>query len=319
MPFEMIETNGVSLQVMVEGDGPLVLLVHGFPESWYSWRHQIAALAGAGYRVAAPDVRGYARSDAPHPVHAYDMETMTADVAGLAEALSGDPAIIVGHDWGAPLAWNAARLFPDRFRAVAGLSVPYTPPGDQATIDLYHKLFTDKGRFFYQVYFQDEGVAEAELEADPEDSLLKFYHAWSGDAGPDGWPTDKPHGDKVLTGIDRPDLPLTWLTQDDLDVYTDAFRTSGFRGPLNRYRNSRRDHAFLKSHQSNPIIQQPSLFIYGDLDPVLTMFRGDPARLLNRTLADLRGVHSLPGVGHWTQQEAPEAVNRHLLDWLATL
>lgn len=319
MPFEMIETNGVTLRVMVEGDGPLVLLVHGFPESSYSWRHQVAALSATGYKVAAPDVRGYGGSDRPEPVEAYDMETMTADLAGLAAALSPDPAVVIGHDWGAPLAWNAARLYPDSFRAVAGLSVPYAPPGDVSPLDLYRKLFTDKGRFFYQVYFQDEGVAEAELEADPEDSLVKFYYAWSGDCPPNGWPKDKPHGDPVLKGLTRPDLPLSWLTQADLDAYTADFRMSGFRGPLNRYRNQHRDHDFLKAHPSNPIIQQPSLFIYGDRDPVLTMFRTPPEELLPKTLGDLRGVHKLPGVGHWTQQEAPEAVNTLLIDWLSTL
>ncbi|MAM60475.1 alpha/beta hydrolase [Maritimibacter sp. UBA3975] len=314
-----IETNGIKLRTWTEGEGPLVILVHGFPETAHSWRHQMKPLVEAGYRVCIPDVRGYGNSDAPREVEAYTMEVMTRDFAGLAETLSDEPAIIIGHDWGAPLAWNTARLFPDRFRAVAGLSVPYAPPGDVPTIDLYHKLFTDKGRFFYQVYFQDVGVAEAELEADVEDSLAKFYYAWSGDCPPNGWPTDKAHGEPVLTGLPRPDLPLAWLTQSDLDAYAEGFRTSGFRGPLNRYRTSRQDHAFLKAHPSDPVIRQPSLFIYGDRDPVLTMFRGDPAELLNRTLGDLRGVHKLPGVGHWTQQEAPEAVNRHLIDWLSTL
>ncbi|WP_298499475.1 alpha/beta hydrolase [uncultured Maritimibacter sp.] len=314
-----VETNGITLRVEVAGDGPLVLLIHGFPESAYSWRHQSAALSQAGYRVAVPDVRGYGGSDAPEAVEAYDMETMTRDFADLAAALSDEPAVIVGHDWGAPLAWNTARLFPDRFRAVAGLSVPYAPPGELPPIDIYRKLFTEKDRFFYQVYFQDEGVAEAELEADPEDSLIKFYYAWSGDGADGGWPNDKRHGDKVLTGLTRPDLPLNWLTQEDLDAYTADFRTSGFRGPLNRYRNHRRDHAFLKAHPSNPVIQQPSLFIYGDRDPVLTMFRTSPEELLPKTLADLRGVHRLPGVGHWTQQEDPETVNRLLIDWLRTL
>ncbi|MBV7409886.1 alpha/beta fold hydrolase [Maritimibacter sp. DP1N21-5] len=315
----LIEVNGIRLRTWTLGDGPLVILVHGFPETAHSWRHQVAALSAAGYRVAAPDVRGYGGSDAPEPVEAYAMEEMTRDFADLATALSPDPAVIVGHDWGAPLAWNTARLFPERFRAVAGLSVPYAPPGDHAPIDIYHKLFTEKDRFFYQVYFQDEGVAEAELEADPEDSLVKFYYAWSGDAPEHGWPTDKKHGDKVLTGLTRPDLPLSWFTQEDLDAYAAAFEVSGFRGPLNRYRNHRRDHDFLKAHPSNPIIQQPSLFIYGDRDPVLTMFRTPPEKLLPATLADLRGVHRLPGIGHWTQQEAPETVNRLLIDWLRAL
>ncbi|MBV7379403.1 alpha/beta fold hydrolase [Maritimibacter dapengensis] len=318
--MQKIATNGIALNVALAGDGPLVILVHGFPESWYSWRHQIPALAKAGYRVAAPDVRGYGESDRPHAIEAYDMESMTADFAGLAKALSpDDPAVIVGHDWGAPLAWNSARLYPDTFRAVAGLSVPYSTPGETVPLDLYKKLFTEKGRFFYQVYFQDEGIAEAELEADPEDSIARFLWAWSGDAYPDGWPTDKPHGDKVLTGISRPPLPLPWLTQEDVDTFAAQFEASGFRGPLNRYRNWHRDHAFLKNHPSNPIIQQPALFIGGEYDPVLTMFARPPAELLPDVLADLQGCHMLPGIGHWTQQEAPEAVNTRLIDWLAKL
>lgn len=318
--FETIETNGITLNVAVAGEGPLVLLVHGFPESWYSWRHQIQALSAAGYRVAAPDVRGYGASDKPHPVEAYSMEEMTADMAGLAQALSPDaPAVIIGHDWGAPIAWNSARLHPDTFRAVAGLSVPYSVPGDIVALDLYKKLFTDKGRFFYQVYFQDEGVAEEELEADPQDSIAKFLWAWSGDAYPDGWPTDKAHGDQVLTGIERPDMPLPWLSDADLAVYAEQFAQSGFRGPLNRYRNWHRDHAFLKSHPSNPIIQQPALFIGGEYDPVLTMFARPPSDLLPEVLANPQGIHRLEGVGHWTQQEAPDAVNRLLIDWLAKL
>lgn len=320
--FQRIATNGIHLNVATAGDpdAPLVILAHGFPESWYSWRHQIAALAGAGYRVAAPDMRGYGASDRPHAVEAYAMEEMTADMAGLAHALSPDaPAVIIGHDWGAPIAWNSARLFPDTFRAVAGLSVPYTPPGDVVPLDLYRKLFTDKGRFFYQVYFQDQGLAEAELEADPEDSIAKFLWAWSGDAHPDGWPVNKAHGDKVLTGITRPDLPLPWLDQVDLDVYAAQFAASGFRGPLNRYRNWHRDHAFLKAHPSSPIIQQPALFIGGEHDPVLSMFARPPSELLPEVLADPRGIHTLAGVGHWTQQEAPAAVNGLILDWLEKL
>lgn len=314
-----IETNGLRLWTRLAGDGPLVVLVHGFPETAHSWRHQVAALSAAGYRVAAPDVRGYGRSDAPEAVSAYTMEEMTKDLAGLAAALSDEPAVIVGHDWGAPMAWNSARLFPDRFRAVAGLSVPYAPPGDHAPIDIYRKLFTDKGRFFYQVYFQDEGAAEAELEADPRDTLARIYHAWSGEAPEGGWPTDKKHGDRMLTGLPTPELPLGWLSNEDLDAFTRVFARSGFRGPLNRYRTSREDHAFLKAHPSDPIIRQPSLFIGGTRDPVLTMFREPPCELMARTLGDLRGCHILEGVGHWTQQEAPDPVNRLLVDWLGKL
>lgn len=318
--FEFVKTNGVTLRVATAGDGPLVVLVHGFPESWYSWRHQIKAFSEAGYRVAAPDVRGYGGSDKPEPIEAYDMESLTGDIAGLAEALSpGEKAVVVGHDWGAPIAWNTARLHTNRFRAVAGLSVPYLPMGDVVFIDLVHKLFTERGLFFYQVYFQDVGPPEAELEADPAATIRRFYYAISGDA-PDGtWPTDKKHGDMLLHRLPEPDIPLPWLSEEDVAYYASQFRESGFRGPLNRYRNHRRDHAFLKGHPANPVIQQPSLFIGGTRDLVLKMFPGDVVAAMKPNLADLRGCHLLEGCGHWTQQERSEEVNLHLIDWLGGL
>lgn len=325
--FQFIDTNGVTLRVAtagLENAGPLVLLIHGFPESWYSWRHQITALAEAGYRVAAPDMRGYGGSDKPHDIAAYAMQEMTADIAGLARALSPDrPAVVVGHDWGAPLAWNSARLFPDVFSAVAGLAVVYAPPSDVVFIDKMRETFTDKGRFFYQVYFQDEGLAEAELERDPEDSVARFLWALSGDAAPDGWPNRKAHGAPVLEGMARPEelgrgWPA-WVAPEDLAYYAAEFKGSGFRGPLNRYRNWHRDHAFLSTQAADPVIQQPSLFIGGTEDMVIRMLPSGPAPVLAKGLADLRGCHMLDGIGHWTQQEAPEAVNRHLLTWLDDL
>lgn len=318
--FEHIKTNGVTLRVATAGDGPLVVLVHGFPESWYSWRHQIKALSEAGYRVAAPDVRGYGGSDRPEAIEAYDLESLTGDIAGIAEALSpGEKAVVVGHDWGAPIAWNTARLHTDKFRAVAGLSVPYLPMGDVMFLDMVHEIFTKRGLFFYQVYFQDVGPPEAELESDPAETIRKFYYAVSGDA-PDGtWPTDKKHGDTLLHRLPEPPMPLPWLNAEDVAYYDSQFRQSGFRGPLNRYRNHRRDHAFLKNHPANPVIQQPSLFVGGTRDLVLKMFKGDIVAAMKPNLADLRGCHLLEGCGHWTQQERPAEVNRYLTDWLGGL
>ena len=318
--FEFVKTNGVMLRVATAGDGPLVVLVHGFPESWYSWRHQIKALSEAGYRVAAPDVRGYGESDRPEPIEAYDLESLTGDIAGLAEALSpGEKAVVVGHDWGAPIAWNTARLHTDRFRAVAGLSVPYLTMGETVFIDMVREFFTKRGLFFYQVYFQDVGPPEAELEADPAETIRKFYYAVSGDAPEGTWPVDKKHGDTLLHRLPEPPMPLPWLNAADVAYYDSQFRKSGFRGPLNRYRNHHRDHAFLKNHPANPVIQQPSLFIGGTKDLVLKMFPGDIVAAMKPNLADLRGCHLLEGVGHWTQQERPDAVNRYLIDWLGEL
>jgi pimeloyl-ACP methyl ester carboxylesterase len=318
--LQHVETNGIRLRVAMAGEGPLVILVHGFPESWYSWRHQIKALSEAGYRVAAPDVRGYGGSDRPHPVEAYDMESLTGDIAGLAHALSpGEKAVVVGHDWGSPIAWNTARLHADTFRAVAGLSVPYIPPNEVVFIDAVRAFFTARGLFFYQVYFQDEGPPEAELESDPAETIRKFYYAISGDAPEGTWPTDKKHGDTLLHRLPEPPMPLPWLSAEDVAYYDAQFRQSGFRGPLNRYRNWHRDHAFLTTHPASMTIAQPSLYIGGTKDLVLKMSPGDMLAAMKENLSDLRGATLLEDCGHWTQQERPDEVNALLLDWLGAL
>ncbi len=319
--FRILKANGLQHRVAVSGPeyGPLVLLVHGFPESWYSWRHQIRALAEAGYRVAAPDVRGYGGTDKPHEIEAYAIEALASDMAEIAAALSpGKPAVIIGHDWGAPIAWTSALVHPERFRAVCGMSVPHVPPGPMAGLDLFRKVFTDQGRFFYIVYFQDEGVGEAELEADPAATIRKFYYSISGDAPDGAWPLDKAHGEPLLKGLPEPAMPLPWLSEADVAYYAGQFAASGFRGPLNRYRNSHRDHDFLSSLPSH-VIGQPSLFIGGTRDPVLSFYPGDPIEAMRPCLPDLRAAHILDGCGHWTQQERAEPVNALLLDWLERL
>lgn len=315
-----IPTNGIHLQAAVAGTGPLVLMVHGFPEGWYSWRHQIRPIAAAGFTACAIDVRGYGGSDKPPAVADYTLERITADVAGVVEALSPDgTAVLVGHDWGAPIVWNTALTRPDRVRAVAGLSVPWTGVPTVNFLDAVRAAFTAKGRFFYQVYFQDEGVAEVELEADVRGALRRFYYAISGDA-PDGtWPKNKPHGAPLLEGLPDPDPFPAWLTKADEDHFVAAFEASGFRGPINRYRNHARDFAWQQQFRDRKITQ-PALFIGGERDLVLKMLPGvDPFALMAPHLPDLRGAHLLPGIGHWTQQEAPEAVNRLLLEWLRGL
>jgi pimeloyl-ACP methyl ester carboxylesterase len=317
--FRTVATNGVELRVAVMGEGPLVIMVHGWPESWYSWRHQMGPVADAGYQVAAIDVRGYGGSSKPHPVEAYDMESLTGDVAGLIPALGHETAILMGHDWGAPIVWNTALLHPARVSAVAGLSVPYLGPGPAPFIDIVSQVFTAKGRFFYQVYFQDEGVGEAELEADIRGGLRRVYYAISGDA-PDGtWPTDKPHGATLLERLPDPDPFPAWLTEADIDYYVGEFERSGFRGPLNRYRNHRRDFALLDA-QPDKRIHQPALYIGGTRDLVLKMLPGkDMVASMKPLMPNLSDAVLLDGIGHWTQQEAPEQVNRLLLEWLNEL
>ena len=315
-----LPVNGLHLHAVVEGSGPLVLMVHGFPEGWYSWRHQLGPVAAAGFTACAIDVRGYGGSDKPPAVADYSLEQITADIAGVVELLSpGAPAVLVGHDWGAPIVWNTALARPDRVRAVAGLSVPWTGVPTVNFLDAVKAAFTDKGRFFYQVYFQDVGVAEAELEADVRASLRKFYYALSGDA-PDGtWPKDKPHGAKLLDRLPDPQPFPAWLSPADEDHFVAEFQASGFHGPLNRYRNHARDFAWQQGFKDRRI-EQPALFIGGERDLVLRILPGQrPVDLMAPHLPKLRGAHVLPGIGHWTQQEAPAAVTALLLDWLRGL
>ena len=316
----MLAVNGLRLKAVVEGRGPLVLMVHGFPEGWYSWRHQIGPIAAAGFTACAIDVRGYGGSDKPPAVADYSLEQITADVAGVVEQLSpGASAVLIGHDWGAPIVWHTALTRPDRVRAVAGLSVPWTGLPAAPLLDQFKAAFTAKGRFFYQVYFQDVGVAEAELEADVRVTLRKFYYALSGDAPKGTWPNDKPHGATLLDRLPDPPTFPAWLSREDEDHFVAEFQASGFRGPLNRYRNHERDFAWQQRFKGLRI-EQPALYIGGERDLALKMFPGvDPVALMAPHLSGLRGAHRLPGIGHWTQQEAPGPVTALLLDWLKGL
>src|SRR5690606_17126600 len=228
-------------------------------------RHQMGPLAAAGFTACAIDVRGYGGSDKPHPIEAYAIETIAADVAGVIEALSpGAPAVLVRHDWGAPIVWTTALAHREHVRAVAGLSVPHLGLPPAPLIDIFRRMFTDQGRFFYQVYFQDEGVAEAEFEADVRSGLRKLFYAASGDGR--GWTAaEKRHGDPLLTGLVDPEPFPAWLSEADIDYYVAEFERSGFRGPINRYRNSARDYAFLSSLPDH-VVRQPSAFIAGERD-----------------------------------------------------
>ena len=294
--------------------GPLVLLIHGWPESWYSWRHQIRALSAAGYRVAVPDVRGYGGSDKPHEIEAYDMASMTADIAGLIAALGEEQAVVIGHDWGASIAWNTALLHPGKVRAVAGLSVPYTGPGPAPFIEVAKQVYKDK--FFYQIYFQEPGVAEAELEADVRDALAKIYYWISGEGLRAMPPVSKPADAQLLDGMTAPEALPAWLNVEDLDYYVGQFEASGFRGPINRYRNWHRDFALL-SPLAGQQIQQPAAFIAGTLEPVLNFVPGvDLVATMREKLADLRMVEMIDGAGHWVQQECADEVNTALIEFL---
>lgn len=314
--FHNITTSDVRLRVAVAGSGPLIIMVHGFPECWYSWRHQIQPLVNSGYQVALPDVRGYGGSDSPDAVADYSMAALTSDMAAIAKSVSPDKkAVIVGHDWGAPIAWNCALLFEDIFHAVAGLSVPHVPPADINAIDLFRRLFTDKDLFHYMVYFQEPGIAEAELEADIARSIRLFYTALAADAEPKAWPSAKAADQLLFDGIPEPQLPRPWLSHYDIAYYTMQFVRSGFSGPLNRYRNFQRDSKFLKNINRSTI-RQPSLFVHGDKDMVNHMYPDGPISAITPYVSDHHQSETLANCGHWTQQEQPDKVNHLIISWL---
>ena len=318
--FRTIDAGEVKLRCAIEGAGPLVIMVHGFPESWFSWRHQLGPIAEAGFTACAIDVRGYGGSDKPEPIEAYAMQHMTADVAGVAQALQPDrPAILIGHDWGAPIVWNTALTRPERIAAVAGLSVPYAGVPTRPFTEVFNALYTAKNRFFYQAWFQKVGPPEAEAEADVRGFLRKFYYGISGEAPDGSWPM-KPADATLLEGMVDPEPFPAWLSADELDYYVGEFERSGFRGPINRYRNHERDFEWLQAFKDRKI-DQPSLLIGGDRDPAFNGFGriADPGAVMAQHATDLRGVHVLAGCGHWTQQERPAEVNRLLLDWLKGL
>jgi len=316
--FRSVKSGDVQLRVAVEGSGPLVLLVHGFPESWSVWRRQLGPIAKAGFTAAALDVRGYGGSDKPHAVEAYDMASMVADLQAVADQLGGGKAILVGRDWGAPIVWAAALADPQRFTAVAGMSIPHMGHGQAPLIDIMRKVFTENGLFFYMVYFQDEGVAEAELEANVRDSIRRIYHTWSADAPPGGWPYGKKHGEPFLLGMNDPGKFPPWMSDEELDYLVAEFTASGFRGPLNRYRNFNRDFPRAAQYAGQKITQ-PALFMAGEKDIGITMFGADVENRMRKHFDDLRGFHMIPNAGHWNQQENAEETNRILIDWLKGL
>ncbi|MDX5570347.1 alpha/beta hydrolase, partial [Streptomyces sp. ID05-04B] len=259
------------LHLVEQGAGPLVLLVHGFPESWYSWRRQIPALAAAGYRVAAIDVRGYGRSSKPEATGAYRMLGLVEDNVAVVHALGEENAVVVGHDWGSNIASASALLHPEVFRAVGLLSVPYAAPGGPRPTDVFGQIGGPEQEF-YVSYFQEPGRAEAEIEPDVRGWLAGFYAALSADTMPAQDEPD-PHFVARAGGRLRDHFPTgvlpAWLSKDDLDVYADEFERTGITGALNRYRNMDRDWKDLAPHRGAPI-KQPVLFIGGALDASTT-------------------------------------------------
>jgi pimeloyl-ACP methyl ester carboxylesterase len=312
--FVTVKNGPIDLKLAIAGRGPLILCVHGFPELWYSWRHQIAHFSERGYQVAALDVRGYGGSSKPREIAAYSIRNLASDVAAVIDQLGGGTAILFGHDWGAPIVWNTALLYPNKVRAVAGLSVPYVPRGAAPFIELAKALYKD--RFFYQLYFQQEGVAEAEFEADIPTGLRKAYFALSGAAPLNQWLEHKSADAKLLDGMIDPQPFPDWMSEKDLQVYVEAFRAGGFRGPLNRYRAANIDFEDMADFAGKPVTQ-PSYFVGGERDAVRAFVPGTD-RYANPGIGctDFRGSAILPGIGHWVQQEAPREANAALEGFL---
>lgn len=301
------------MHIVEEGAGPLVLLLHGFPEYSGTWRHQLRALAAAGYRAVAPDQRGYGLTDCPEREDAYTMLHLVGDVTGLLDALDARQAVVVGHDWGAPVAWHAALLRPDRIRAVAGISVPPPIRTPIPTTQRMRQLFGDR---YYQLYFQQPGVAEREFEADVRGGLRRLMYVASGGAPPEHrWRPVLSGG--FLEGMFDPGAAPAWLGEDQLDALTAEFTRTGFRPGLSWYRNHDRNWELMAPF-ADLAIRQPALFITGDADPGYDSFR---ARVdeLPRTLPGLRRTLILPGCGHWVGEERPDEVNAALLEFLAGL
>jgi pimeloyl-ACP methyl ester carboxylesterase len=313
-----IRTNGIRMHVTEQGTGPLVILCHGFPECAHSWRHQLPALAAAGFRVVAPDQRGFGKTDCPELIEAYNMFQLVGDIVGLVEALGEERAIVIGHDWGSPVAWYCGLLRPDMFRAVGMLSVPFSPRTAQDIQPTVAMRAMSAERQFYHLYYQEPGKAEREMEADVRRTLRMLLYSASGDAPIDErWQYMLAPGEGLLDGLTDPAVLPPWLTEQDLDFLAGEFRRTGFRGGLNWYRNI--DHRWEHTpFLTGATLQQPALFVAGDADAVITMRRAAYDNL-ERTVPRLTRKVLLPGAGHWIQQERPQDVNRLLVEFVRSV
>ena len=309
----IVRSNGIDLAITEAGEGPTVVLCHGFPELAYSWRHQLPALAAAGYHAVAVDMRGYGDSSAPDAVEAYDIVNLTDDLTGLLDALGEDRAVFVGHDWGAIVVWNLALLAPGRVRAVAGLSVPFIPRGSLPPTQLMRALSGE--RFFYILYFQAEGPADRELARDPRTAMARILWTVSGDAPREALRRLPREGTGYLDVLSDPPALPSWLSAADLEVYVAAFERTGFTGALRYYRNMDRNWE-LTEHLAGARVTQPALFVAGERDAVLRM---TPPQVMDGWLDDLRATVLIPAAGHWVQQERPGDVNRALVAFLGGL
>ena len=321
----LVAVNGVELVVHEAGDraNPAVLLCHGFPDLAHSWRHQMEPLAEAGFHVIAPDQRGYGHSSAPTDISAYGIGHLAGDLFGLLDHFGHDDAVFVGHDWGAMVTWDSARIAPERVRAVVAVSVPFVVWPARPT-DIFKLVYSD--RFFYMLYFQQVGPPEAELDADPLRTMAHMLYNASGTGMSSRVRTSEQppmEGTGLLTQmVEPPPAPYLgpegpWLSPADLDVYASEFKHSGFFGPVSWYRNL--DDNFVHMQAFPPDrVTMPCFFIWGEHDVVRLMDPIGPERMKTQ-LPDFRGTTEVAGAGHWVQQESPQAFNDAVLSYLATI
>ena len=307
MKHSYVQTNGLGMHVVEQGRGHPVILCHGFPELWYSWRHQIPFLANAGYRAIAPDMRGYGRTDRPSGVEAYNIVELVNDMRGLLSAIGESKAVFIGHDWGALVVWNLAQIVPEIVTAAVGIGVPFMPRPPKPPTDIWREMPGDQ--FNYLLYFQDVGRAERELEENPLRTLSRTMPP-PGSREP--WPRI---GTGMLseTPINPPCPP--WFSEADLAFIAGEFQRTGFGGGLNWYRNVDLNWRLTEQSAKQRILA-PTLFIAGENDPALKF---GPVATMEEWMPDLRGKHILKDTGHWTQQERPHEVNMLLLSFLQSL
>lgn len=314
-----VEANGLMLHITEQGHGPLVILCHGFPETSHVWRHQLVALSNAGFRAVAPDLRGFGKSEIPAEQSAYTPLHVVGDMVDIVKQLGEKEAVIVGGDWGATIAWQAAQLRPDVFRAVVALGVPMMGRAPMLPSKLFPK--TDAAQFYIH-YFCEHGRAELEFGRDVPQTLRKIYFAASGSAGDRGDPaTPNPFGmvpseGELLSHLPEPAELPSWLHKSDFQAFVDAFESSGFLGGLSYYRNLDQNW-LMESALVGKKIEVPAAFLIGERDTGLSMPGMDqiiaamPALVPNLKLSKV-----VPKAGHWLQQEAPDEVNQAIIGFL---
>jgi pimeloyl-ACP methyl ester carboxylesterase len=315
LQHRFVDTNGIRMHIAEAGSGPLVVLLHGFPESWYSWRHQLTALADAGFHAVAPDQRGYGQTDRPPAIDAYSILHLVGDVVGLLDALGEERGVVVGHDWGAPVAWSTALYRPDRLHGVVGFSVPFRPRGERSPLGVLRAAL---GENFYQIYFQKPGVAEADLERDVRSTIVRCLYGASGE-NPSIPDMLVKTGLGFFEDIVMPDNLPGWFDESDVDFYTAEFEQTGFAGGLNWYRNIDRNWE-LTAAWRGARINVPAAYIVGDRDIVYRFPGGkESVDSLAKFVPNLKQTLVLGGCGHWIQQERPAEVNQVLIDFLRSL